>query len=137
MLKDFELLKYQRETRKRLGEITIPVEALNCRNLKCDQPDHKEQITKFYYCIIESLLRAGSFITKHVNNSHHQLPGWTEHVAELYDYSKTCHQLWREANEPRQGFIHSQYIRSRAKFKYANKNTCILVCQSNHVCKVG
>ena len=69
MVKNFELLKYQRETNKRLGEITIPVEALNCRNLKCDKPDHKEQITKFYYCIIEALLRAGSFITKHVNNS--------------------------------------------------------------------
>ena len=88
MVKNFELLEYQRETRKRLGEITIPVEALNCKNLKCDKPDHKEQITKFYYCIIEALLRAGSFITKHENNSHHQLPGWTEHVAELYDYSE-------------------------------------------------
>ena len=32
MVKDYELLVYQEETRKRLGEITIPVEALNCRN---------------------------------------------------------------------------------------------------------
>ena len=32
---------------------------------------------------------------------------------------KTCHQLWREANEPRQGTLHDEYIKSRARFKYA------------------
>ena len=93
MVKDSDLLKYQRETCKRFGDITIPVEELNCRDLTCDKPDHKEQIAKFYHCIIDALLKSGSFITKHKNNSHHQLPGWSEHVAKLYDYSKTCHQL--------------------------------------------
>jgi hypothetical protein len=68
---------------------------------------------------LDSLLKAGLFITRYKSNCHVQLPGWTEYVSDLYDYSKTCHQSWLDANEPRQGFIHNIYIRTRARFKYA------------------
>ena len=97
----------------------IPAEPLNCRNLTCNNPEHIECITSFYNDILDSLLKAGLFITTYKSNCHVQLPGWTEYVSDLYDYSKTCHQSWLDANEPRQGFIHNIYIRTRARFKYA------------------
>ena len=45
----------------------------------------------------------------------------TDYVSELYDYSKTCRQIWLNENLPRQGIIHENYIRARACFKYAVK----------------
>ena len=50
-----------------------------------------------------------------------QRPGWTDYVSDLYDYSKTCGQIWLNENLPRQGIIHENYIRARARFKYAVK----------------
>ena len=46
-------------------------------------------------------------------------PGWSDYVAELYDYSREVRKLWLEAGKPRQGFISHEYHRSKAKFKYA------------------
>ena len=57
-----------------------------------------------------------------INNStdnYVQRPGWTQYVSDLYDYSKTCRRIWLNANEPRQGSIHEEYVKSRTRFKYA------------------
>ena len=60
------------------------------------------------------------------NENYTQWPGWIDYVSELYKYSKSCRRNWREANEPRHGIIHEEYIKSKARFKYAlrfiNKN---------------
>ena len=62
------------------------------------------------------------------NNSRNR-PGWSDYVAELYDYSRELRKLWLDNGKPRQGFISHEFHRSKAKFKYAlryikrNENT--------------
>ena len=45
-------------------------------------------------------------------------PGWSEYVADLYDYSQETRKLWLENSKPRQGFLFSEYSKSKARFKY-------------------
>ena len=43
----------------------------------------------------------------------------TEYVSDVYYCSKVFQPSWLNANEPRQGEIHKDYVKFRARFKYA------------------
>ena len=89
---------------------------------KFSKNQHKQELQNFYMDITGSLTKTNTHLNKKksANNYQHR-PGWTEYVPELYDYSKTCRQIWLDANIPRQCIIHKNYVKSRAHFKYAMK----------------
>ena len=118
-IKDSEINKYYLSSCELLACMELPISALNCRNIDCKDETHTNALNCFYNNILDSIRKAGSHLYSHKSENYTQRPGWTEHVAELYKYSKKCRQNWREANEPRQGIIHEEYIQSRARFKYA------------------
>ena len=102
-----------------MKQITFPTDALSCKNQKCKNESHRQDLIGLYNSITDALNKAGSHLNSKGNKGYVQRPGWTEHVSDLYDYSKTCRQLWLDSNETRQGPIHDNYVRSRARFKYA------------------
>ena len=118
-IKDTELLKYYNNTEEILGKIKLPIDALNCQNLKCQNNLHMQDLSKFYSEINNSLTKASSHLYIERTKNYVPRPGWTEYVSELYDYSKTCRQMWLDSNVPRQGVIHKNYVKARARFKYA------------------
>ena len=89
--------------------------------MNCQNNQHKQELQNFYTDITGSLTKASTHLNKESSNNYTHRPGWTEYVSELYDYSKTCRQIWLDANIPRQGIIHENYVKSRARFKYAMK----------------
>ena len=120
-IKDSEIQKYYKNTKELLGKVRIPSEAINCQNMKCISGQHKQDLNTFYSEITDILQNASSHLNVDRAKNYTPRPGWTEYVSELYDYSKTCHQAWLDANVPRQGRIHENYVKSRARFKYALK----------------
>ena len=119
-MNDAELQKkYYRNTCETLKRVELPMAALHCTNLKCNNESHRKDLTAFYNLILDALIKSGLHLSKNSDKNYTQRPGWTTYVSELYDYSKTCRQHWLDANEPRQGFIHTNYTKSRLKFKYA------------------
>ena len=118
-IKDSELQKYHKNTCEILEQIRLPTDALSCKNQKCSNESHRQDLTIFYNSITDALNIAGSHLNSKGNKGFVQRPGWTEYVSDLYDYSKTCRQHWLDSNETRQGPIHNNYVRSRARFKYA------------------
>ena len=120
-IKDSELHKYYNNTNELLGKIKLPIDAIKCQNMKCQNYQHKQDLQKFYSGITDSLTEASAHLNKKSTNNYTHRPGWTEYVSELYDYSKTCRQIWLDSNVPRQGIIHENYVKSRARFKYAMK----------------
>ena len=120
-IKDSELHKYYNNTNEFLGKIKIPADAIKCKNMNCQNNQHKQELQNFYTDITGSLTKASTHLNKESSNNYTHRPGWTEYVSELYDYSKTCRQIWLDANIPRQGIIHENYVKSRARFKYAMK----------------
>ena len=120
-VKDSEIQKYYNNTDELLSKIKLPIEALNCNNLKCKNKEHCQQLSKFYNDINNSLTKASIHLYNNKSKNYVQRPGWTDYVSELYDYSKTCRQMWLDENLPRQGITHVNYIKARARFKYALK----------------
>ena len=54
------------------------------------------------------------------NQSKHQnQPGWSDYVADLYQFSRETYKLWQDNGKPRQGPINSIYTQSKRRFKYA------------------
>ena len=89
--------------------------------MNCQNDQHTQDLQKFYIGITDSLTKASTHLNKESANNYTHRTGWTEYVSELYDYSKTCRQIWLDSNVPRQGMIHENYVKSRAHFKYAMK----------------
>ena len=48
-IKENDINKYSNLTDKHLSNICIPVEALLCDNLHCNDSDHKTELGNFYY----------------------------------------------------------------------------------------
>ena len=119
-VKDSELQKYYTLTEETLSNIELPIEALSCNNLNCTNSDHRQHLSTFYNNINNSLTKASKHLYNKTKNFV-QRPGWTDYVSDLYDYSKSCRQIWLNENLPRQGIVHQNYIKARARFKYAGK----------------
>ena len=105
-------------TDKEFSNIELPVDALVCTDLECHHDHHKVMIETLYNNIISILKDSSSHMCSMVNSSRNR-PGWTDYVADLYKYSREARKLWLDNGKPRQGYISDEYIRSKAKFKYA------------------
>ena len=105
-----------------ISRLQIPVSALECRNVKCNNKIHIEQIQQFYKQICKCLTDASNavFGTKS-KKTFNCRPGFNEHVRELHDIARKRFVAWREANKPREP--NNPFFRemncSRAKFKLA------------------
>ena len=89
-----------------------------CKNLHCNDSNHKTELDNFYYSICGSL----DIASKHLcNKSKKSLnkPGWSDYVADMYKYSREMRQLWLDNGKQRQGIIFNEFTRSKARFKYA------------------
>ena len=119
--KDCETQKYYDNTDEMLSYIGLPLNALRCNNPNCNNIEHNKNLSNFHENIINSLKKSSNHLHSNGSKNYIQRPGWTDYVSDLYDYSKTCRQIWLNGNQPRQGIIHENYIRARARFKYAVK----------------
>ena len=79
-----------------INRLQIPVSALKCRNINCDDNNHIAQIHQFYKNICKCLTDASNAVFG-VNCR----PGFNEHVRELHDIARKRFVAWKEANKPR------------------------------------
>ena len=87
-IKDSEINKYYSSSCELLACMELPISALNCRNIDCKDETHTNALNCFYNNILDSIRKAGSHLYSHKSENYTLRPGWTEHVAELYKYSK-------------------------------------------------
>ncbi|CAL4238834.1 unnamed protein product, partial [Meganyctiphanes norvegica] len=87
-----------------LSRLTIPNEALECRDMKCENEGHKSQIKMFYENICKCFVKASNDVLGVNNNKNKKFdckPGFTEYVKDLHDTARKRFVAWREANKPR------------------------------------
>ena len=113
-----DLKYFFRLSDKEFSNIELPVDALLCTDLECHHDHHKAMIETLYNNIISILNDSSRHMCSMINTSRNR-PGWTEYVADLYNYSREARKLWLEEDKPRQGNTFNEYIRSKAKFKHA------------------
>ena len=113
-----DLKSFLKLTDQRFSNIELPVEALLCSDLNCNILAHRIKIETFYNDIINILIESSKHLCSKVNSSRNR-PGWSDYVADIYDYSREARKLWLENGKPRQGFLFNEYSKSKARFKYA------------------
>ena len=105
-----------------LRSISIPREALDCRDTKCKNVAHIHQLKKFYDSICKCLTDASrdTFEIRE-RKPYNCRPGFNEHVKELHDIARKRFVAWREANRPRNpdNPFFKEMTSSRARFKLA------------------
>ena len=114
------LKKYLNNTDKLLSNINIPVDAMCCSNLRCQNSDHQERVKQFYVDITNSLSKSSKHMLKGCKNYKNK-PGWSDYVADLYKYTREIRHMWLENGAPRQGSLFTELNRSKARFKYAKR----------------
>ena len=112
--------KYLNNTDRILSKIKIPVDAICCTNLKCQNPSHQDKVLTFFNNIISSLSESSRHMLKG-SKKYKNKPGWSDHVSDLYNYTREMRQMWLESGASRQGPIFNEFTRSKARFKYAKR----------------
>ena len=112
--------KYLNNTDKLLSKINIPVEAICCSNLRCQESAHRDRSLQFYQDIINNLSESSNHMLKGCKNYKNK-PGWSDYVADLYKYTREIRQMWLESGASRQGPLFNELTRSKARFKYAKR----------------
>ena len=113
-----DLLYFYNLTDQSFADIKLPIDALLCIDLNCKHAEHIQKIDTFYNDIVSVLNDSSKHMSSKFNNSRNR-PGWSDLVADLYDYSRETRKLWLENGKPRQGFIFKEFSKSKAQFKCA------------------
>ena len=105
-----------------LSRVSIPIEALECRDTKCTDVNHILHTKTLYdnicKCLTDSSNSVFGIPKKLKFNCR---PGFNEHVKDLHDIARKRFVAWREANRPRDPnnpFFKEMSV-SRARFKLA------------------
>ncbi|CAL4206841.1 unnamed protein product [Meganyctiphanes norvegica] len=107
-----DLKSFLKLTDQRFSNIELPVEALLCSDLNCNILAHRIKIETFYNDIINILIESSKHLCSKVNSSRNR-PGWSDYVADIYDYSREARKLWLENGKPRQGFCLMNILKVR------------------------
>ena len=87
--------------------------------MTCKDNTHILNTQKLFKDITDSLTNASSKIFGCRDKRNANVPGWTDHVADLYDASREARSLWLSHGKPRQGPIYDLHLKSKMNVKYA------------------
>ena len=103
-----------------LNNISIPTEALNCRDHFCNT--HRDDIVVFHDRIIEACSDAGKHAIPTATNKPGQPQGianWNEQVKEYRERAIFWHTIWIENGRPHNGAVADIRRQTRALYHYA------------------
>ena len=119
-LTDDDLVTYHTYTDLYLNNIHLPKEAILCKDVHCQNGEHKYDLCAMYDAVVAALYEAGKPLSKkkraRVNKAR---PGWLEHVAPYHAEARETYKLWVLAGRPRQGPELECKKLANARYKYA------------------
>ena len=105
-----------------ISGVSIPSEALECRDMNCNDDSHILQVKTLYDSICRSLLNASNDVFGISKGKQYDCkPGFNDYVKDLHDMARKRFVAWRDANKPRDpnnSFFKEMTV-SRARFKLA------------------
>jgi hypothetical protein len=118
------LLSYKNSVKESLDTLRLPVDAITCQNVACNNKAHCDALNIYSNARINSCLDSAKYNipqTAQSNDVHHTniMHGWNEYVASLRDKSVLWHSTWVECGRPHVGIVASIMRRTRAAYHYA------------------
>ena len=110
----------------RLSQLIIPISVLECRDVKCRDPTHKEDLDNFAMDLLETLQEIAETTLpmpskKGKGRDNGVIPGWNEAVKPFKDKAYFWHQVWVSLGRPVNSEVHKVMKRSRNKYHYELK----------------
>ena len=110
---------YGAMTERMLSDLTLPHDAILCKDVCCNNIHHRESITKLYDDIKQVLLTCSSHLFHQFHGAERSRPGWCDYAKDYYDSAREFFVLWCDFGKPRQGPIYEMMKSSRARSKRA------------------
>ena len=105
-----------------LSKIHVSADAFKCHDVNCKDQSHLDDIESLYNSITDALITSEHKVFKPGSVNKYKIrPGWNDIASDLYNSSREYLKLWIQADKPRNGWIHDAMVRSRLRFKYANR----------------
>ena len=118
-----DLWRYKVSTNKGLRDVDIPVEAILCENINCENRNHSVSLNVMYDNIVKCLTKSGKILCNERDRKHNDRqnakPGWNEHVAKLHSEAKHAFKAWVAVGRPRHGPECERKKQANARVKYA------------------
>ncbi len=102
-----------------LGSVSIPHDALLCRDITCNKCEHRSDIDKFCKDIIDCCIVAGRDNIPLRKYTKRSIAGWKEIVKPEKERSLFWHWIWLESGKPNTGHVYCIMKQTRAKYHYA------------------
>ena len=77
---------YYKHSHNNLGKVSLPISALCCGNTACEDQSHRLELDTFYNEIVNALKISSDHLVSS-NKQKFYKPGWSDYVADLYEFS--------------------------------------------------
>ena len=108
-----------------LSTIQLHNDCLQCTDLKCHNPLHREQIDSYAFNVLEAISVAvnNNIPFSNPNSSvSPPVPGWSQYVKPFRDDAMFWKSVWISAGKPQDTNLHMLMKRTRNKYHYAIRN---------------
>ena len=128
--KSEEKVHFKSLLEERISNIAMPASMTLCRNVKCRDPCHIEELDKFTLEMLETLqdvaeqclpLQGGGGRGFEASKA---IAGWREAVKPFREEAYFWHQLWMSHGRPLNTDLHIMMKRTRNKYHYEYKKCC-------------
>jgi hypothetical protein len=118
---EFHIHDYRYALSRKSQDITLPVDALVCHDLRFSQVAHWALHDYLQSIIINAHMTAATMTIIRTCNrpDSGRLPGWSEHVRPLRERSMFWHHMWIDCRHPMTAIVADSMRRTRAAYQYA------------------
>ena len=123
---DQEKMEYKSLLEDRLARLSVPESVLTCRNVHCQDSNHKNDLDQFTLDVLETVQAVAEeslpVPASSVNSGRKfSRPGWSEEVKPYRDSAYFWHQVWKSADRPINTQLHNIMKRTRNIYHYHYK----------------
>ena len=115
---------------EKVSQIKIPSSVSNCRDVKCRDLNHKQELDIFTLDLLETVQEVAEqnlpvpASGNSENNPKKTVPGWGEAVKPFKEQAYFWHQVWLSCGRPQNTEVHRIMKRTRNKYHYEYRKCC-------------
>lgn len=106
----------------KLKNVTLPHDALKCKDVMCKNTSHHNAINKLCNDLILTCIDVSNEVLPHTCPKENLIPFWNEEIEPLRQKSLFWHNIWNECGKPHEGVLANIMRRTRALYHKAVKD---------------
>ena len=110
---------YSNKLEEKLSQINIPESISKCRDVKCQNEQHKEEadiLMEKVLCTVQKVAEGCLPVPKTKEEKVKVMPGWNQSVKPLREVAYFWHQVWQSAGRPLNTGLHQMMKKTRNIF---------------------